>query len=837
VYVVFGSPAGFPDKLSAADLNGSNGFRILGEAPGDRLGLSVSGGDVNGDGLGDILIGAPQQNAAGEFSGAAYLVLGRATFPATLPLTVGSPGVTKFIGEATGDLAGFSVSATGDFDGNGLNDILIGAPNAAGPSQTPGAGAAYLIYGSSFLPTQFGLGTLNGNNGYKIQGLSAEDNAGTSVSFVGDVDKDGFGDIAIGAPQATTASLHDGSVFVVFGRSSDIVIPITLNNLNGTNGFRLNGEGAEARAGTDVSAAGDLDGDTFADFVVGAPGAGAGDQSGAAYVVYGKPTFPAAIDLSSIAGSLGFKIVGRAGDLLGYSVRAAGDFNGDGLGDLIVGAPGAFGGAGGAYLLLGSATGFTDMVEAAKLDGTIGFALRGALANDTAGASVSFAGDVNRDGFGDLIIGAPFAATGGANAGAAYVVYGLDTRVTIDPSGNAITITEADGDIVTLQLSQSGLSPRDIVLAPDGSIRSLDLTRFAPPSPIGGAFKLLNVAIGVKTPAGGIGDGFTKVGFLNADGVRLGKLKLQGDLGRLVAGLSGSGTAAKSILISGNLGTVTGSVGLSQIFGPVGKFTVRGDLLEDSVEVAGKVKSLKIAGDYVGDPTITTETLAKIADEGFSSDTDNLGVIPGGVFRADGIGKLKIGLNMKGGGIATAKNIGLFSVNGDVVRGNIFGGGGIKTLKVLGKITSDDPGEPVNITARNQIGTLVVNHDVENARILAGYTSNTDPVNPDAKIGKILVKGNWIASSVAAGIEDSTNDGFGRNDVVISGDTTDVISKIGSVIVKGTASGTAVGTDHFGITAQQIGKVSIDGVLVALTSGTDDILIDTTNNDFRVVEI
>jgi hypothetical protein len=112
-------------------------------------------------------------------------------------------------------------------------------------------------------------------------------------------------------------------------------------------------------------------------------------------------------------------------------------------------------------------------------------------------------------------------------------------------------------------------------------------------------------------------------------------------------------------------------------------------------------------------------------------------------------------------------------------------------------------------------------------------------VNPDARIGRVLVKGDWSASSLVAGIADATNDGFGRNDTVIAGDDTpNVVSKIASVVIKGTASGTPIAGDHYGITAQQIGKVSINGVALALTAdAADDILVDTTNSDLRVIEI
>jgi hypothetical protein len=183
---------------------------------------------------------------------------------------------------------------------------------------------------------------------------------------------------------------------------------------------------------------------------------------------------------------------------------------------------------------------------------------------------------VNDDGFDDVIIGARGADPNGESSGAAYVVYGFETRVSITGGGRTVTVTEADGDIVTLKLSQGGLLPQDIVLAADGSIAILDLTNLAPPAGLGAHFKPLNINIGVKTPSGMPGDGLTKVGFINADGVALGKLKLQGELGRLVAGLGGGGMAAKSISILGNFGNLAGAGALSQFFGALGKLTVKG---------------------------------------------------------------------------------------------------------------------------------------------------------------------------------------------------------------------------------------------------------------------
>ena len=208
--------------------------------------------------------------------------------------------------------------------------------------------------------------------------------------------------------------------------------PVDLDSIAaGTGGFKIRGEDGGDTAGASVSAAGDVNGDGVDDLIVGAPdNAGGGSYAGAAYVVFGHTGgFAASIDLASIAaGSGGFKIKGQAGDYAGLSVSTAGDVNGDGIDDLIVGAPsdnGGGAGAGAAYVVFGRAGGFGSLVDLATIaTGIGGFKIQGQGAGDSAGIAVSAAGDVNHDGFDDLIVGAPGNGSGGNDAGAAYVIFG-----------------------------------------------------------------------------------------------------------------------------------------------------------------------------------------------------------------------------------------------------------------------------------------------------------------------------------------------------------------------------------------------------------------------------
>jgi hypothetical protein len=137
------------------------------------------------------------------------------------------------------------------------------------------------------------------------------------------------------------------------------------------------------------------------------------------------------------------------------------------------------------------------------------------------------------------------------------------------------------------------------------------------------------------------------------------------------------------------------------------------------------------------------------------------------------------------------------------------------------------------------IDKLKVRGDVENAQILLGYNKDELPKNPDASVGEVIVDGNWKASSLVAGVLDSTDDGFGRNDALIPGDqTSDILARIAKIVIKGTATGSADPADHFGITAQRVAKLKIEGVKVTLSKDVqENILLDPTNGDFRLVEV
>jgi Ca2+-binding RTX toxin-like protein len=355
-------------------------------------------------------------------------------FPASINLsTLNGNNGARINGIAINSALGFSVSNAGDVNGDGIADLIVGAPGGNG------VGQSYVVFGrrTAFAAT-INPSDFNGNNGSRINGINAGDFTGGSVSGAGDVNGDGIADLLIGAAVADPNGTDSGQSYVVFGRSTGFGADINLADLNGNNGARINGINAGDNSGRSVSNAGDVNGDGVADMLIGANGADPnGTDSGQSYVVFGRRTaFAADINLADLNGNNGARINGiNPGDLSGTSVSGAGDVNGDGIADMLIGAFGADPNgtdSGQTYVVFGRNTGFAATINPADFNGSNGARINGIRAGDNSGFSVSNAGDVNADGIDDIIIGAPSADPNGADSGQSYVVFGRTTGFAAD---------------------------------------------------------------------------------------------------------------------------------------------------------------------------------------------------------------------------------------------------------------------------------------------------------------------------------------------------------------------------------------------------------------------
>jgi hypothetical protein len=391
-----GTPAPPCDPIPLADIAaGIGGFVIDGDG-----GRSVSmAGDVNGDGLADVVVGAYAAAPNGSGSGRTYVVFGKAD---TDPLATAdlAQGIGGFVldGEGTGDNSGFSVSGAGDVNDDGLADVIVGAPQADGGDTA--AGRSYVVFGKTDTDLVSLADVAQGTGGFAMGGEGDHDEAGYSVSGAGDVNDDGLADVIVG----TGSSSSSQRAYVVFGKADTDLVELA-DVVQGIGGFALQNTLKTAA----VSGAGDVNGDGLDDVLVGSETAeGGAPFSGRAYVVFGKQDTDM-VALADVAqGTGGFVVDGESQyDEAGYSVSGAGDVNGDGLDDVIVGATQPhpdLAGVGRAYVVFGKED--TDAVSLADVrQGTGGFAMDGLEEWDYFGCAASEAGDLNGDGLDDIIVG------------------------------------------------------------------------------------------------------------------------------------------------------------------------------------------------------------------------------------------------------------------------------------------------------------------------------------------------------------------------------------------------------------------------------------------------
>lgn len=412
---------------------GELGLWLEGGLVGERLGTRTTGlGDVDGDGVPDLGLGAHLAHYTGAVAGRSYVVLGRAQ-PGQVPLgrDPAASGVGYALdGEAPRDVSGWALAPAGDVDGDGLADVLVGAPwvdTAPCPGAPPfeegcSQGRAYVALGQARPVTRSLSDVAGGLAGFALDGTDSQWFTGSSVAGVPDLDGDGLAEVLVGSP----AEL-DGIGRAHLVRGGGIVGTRGLDTVGTvTPGFVMTGAG---QPGQRLAAVGDVDGDGLEDLAIADHDALGG--TGVVHVVFGKADDdPVDLDALTRTGR-GFTITGASpGDRTGTAIVGLGDVDGDGLGDLALGAPGpdtwdwptgATPRAGRIYVVFGK----TDVAPVSLVDvdgGQGGLVIRGEP-ESAAGHALASLVDWNGDGLRDLAVGAPAYSAQGAQAGRVYVVH------------------------------------------------------------------------------------------------------------------------------------------------------------------------------------------------------------------------------------------------------------------------------------------------------------------------------------------------------------------------------------------------------------------------------
>ena len=394
IYLFFGRSDGWSLRASLSEADAS----FVGEIEGGYVGWEISGaGDVNGDGFDDILIGSANyyslRDGPENPCGKTYLIFGKAD--GWQMRTSLREVDASFIGEDPGDRSGCHVTCAGDVNGDGYDDILIGAFfNSFGGE---GAGQTYLIFGK---PEGWRLGTKLSLADASFVGENPGDWSGVPLTGVGDVNGDGYDDILIGMRRIFGGGTYPGQTYLIFGKPDGWSMRTPLSEVDAS----FLGEEESDQAGVSLTGAGDVNGDGYDDFLIGSSNSSfSGFHAGQIYLIFGRSAdwFMRTSLSQADASFTGEGELNFAGGMIS-GVTGAGDVNGDGYDDVLIGAPGYDNDTGQSYLILGRPNDWQMRMSLSAAD--VSFFGEDSL--DSSGGSLAGGIDVNGDGFDDMLIGA-----------------------------------------------------------------------------------------------------------------------------------------------------------------------------------------------------------------------------------------------------------------------------------------------------------------------------------------------------------------------------------------------------------------------------------------------
>jgi len=404
VYVIYGTKTGYSD-IDIATMNSSQGFKISGLSIrcDDNANFLSSTGDVDGDGIADIVIGATTSDSN---QGAAYVIYGKQGEYEDFDISALTDDMGYKI-SGNGGQFGWNVNSKGDINGDGVTDIIV-----SGSVIDTTFGGAYIIYGQKARGPGISISSLASDRGFKLSG-DTHYYSGAAISSAGDFNGDNIMDFSITAPGASS---DIGSAFIVYGKNGTFD-PLSLSTMTTDQGFTVQGVSPIHYLALVASEAGDFNNDGVSDILFGAYKSTSSTMKGLVYLIYGKKGSPDNFLTTAMEASQGFTISGlNNNDYLGSSLAGIGDVNGDGIDDIILGAKGFSSSKGAMYVIYGRED-QPASIDLSNLTISQGFQIFGTAGSDLLGSSVRNLGDINQDGVPDMILGVP-----GANR--AYVLFG-----------------------------------------------------------------------------------------------------------------------------------------------------------------------------------------------------------------------------------------------------------------------------------------------------------------------------------------------------------------------------------------------------------------------------